>query len=99
QETYALFIKGIFLNGNILMKTETGLEIRIITTLIIRPGIAIGISSVVFISKSVVRNMISWKIKERPSKKLSEERLCTNFELPITSPAMYTAKNPLPFRK
>ena len=33
------------------------------------------------------------------SKKLSDERLCTNLEFPITNPAIYTARNPFPLIK
>jgi hypothetical protein len=99
QEIYTLSLLSIFRNGSKHKNTVSGREKNIIEKLIIRPGIIIGISSCGFTNKPSVKNMINCAIHANPSKKPSEERLCTNFELPITKPPIYTAKKPFPLAK
>lgn len=88
HDTYVLSLNCIFRNGSRQKITVNGREKNIIRKLIISPGIIMGINSCGFTSNPKVRNMINCDIHANPSKKLSDERLWTNFELPITNPPM-----------
>src|SRR5690606_1686683 len=99
QEIKVLSFPPIFLNGNKHKNTLKGRVMKIILKLMINPGTIMGISSEGLMSSPRVRNISNWLIQAMPSKKFRDERLCANWELPMTNPPTYTARYPFPLMK